>query len=134
MNKRPFWKQPQGMVLIAGGAVVLLATFWVFATSLGPSPPIVEGEVPASRFDENALIAANAERNDHTTGPDTVITANAAKPPAEEVATASSTEPPRFNPDEIAREAEAALDAAREARDAAQEAAEEAVREVTEGV
>ena len=115
MAQPPFWKQPRGMVLIAGGAVVLLATLWVFATSLGPSPPVVEGAVPANHIDENALIAANAERADQAAAARNVVADNTAKPTTEEVASVTPPpEPPRFNPDEIAREAEAAIEEARD--------------------
>ena len=116
MAQIPFWKQPRGMILIAGGAVVLLATLWVFATSLGPSPPVVEGVVPANHIDENALIAANAERADQAAAANNAVPSNAAKPATtEEVASVSTPpEPPRFNPDEIAAEAEAAIEEARE--------------------
>ena len=56
-----FWKRPRGMVVLGTGGLVLLATAWIAYSRLGTSPSN-EAFTPARRIDENALVAANAER------------------------------------------------------------------------
>ena len=110
MEQRPIWKQPQGMVLIAGGAIVLLATLWIVVTTLRPATPAVaEAPPPANHVDENALIAANAEPQNSTAA---AAPAPGAKPPEAPTAQPASAKPEssRFSPDDIAAEAQAALD------------------------
>jgi hypothetical protein len=114
MNRRPtpFWKQPRGLVVLGLGAGLLLGTAWLGFTRLGPGgSAIAEAPPPPSnRMDENALIAANAERPD-----------------------AYSAAPPQANaieaPAEIAAEAEAAIDAAEAHADKLEAQVEAAVEE-----
>jgi len=135
MNRRPtpFWKQPRGLVVLGLGAGLLLGTAWLGFTRLGPGgSAIAEAPPPPSnRMDENALIAANAERPD----------AYSAAPPQANAIEASADskpdagEPPaepresRFNPAEIAAEAEAAIDAAEAHADKLEAQVEAAVEE-----
>ena len=113
----PFWKQPRGLLLLGLGGVLAAATLWLGFTRLGPSETAsAEALPPSNRMDENALIAANAER------PDAVAPAAAAsnaiqasaegKPGAEPGETAPESGERRFNPNEIIAEAEAAIDEA----------------------
>ena len=136
MNRRPtpFWKQPRGLVVLGLGAGLLLGTAWLGFTRLGPGgSAIAEAPPPppSNRMDENALIAANAERPD----------AYAAAPPQANAIEASADSKPdageapverpesRFNPAEIAAEAEAAIDAAEAQADKLEAQAEAAVEE-----
>ena len=117
----PFWKQPTGIVLLGLGGVMLLATGWMAFSRLGPSPA-QEAYAPAKRIDENALVAANAERPGGTAAP-AAPSANAVEasaddaPPAAEPPEPASDKPDegRFDPDEILGEAERAIEEAAEA-------------------
>ena len=116
-GQAPFWKQPTGMVVLGLGGVLLLATGWIAFSRLGPSPAASEAYTPARRIDENALIAANAERARPATPP--APAANAVEASADDEAPAEPT-PPEDKPDgeltidEIVGEAEAAVDDAAE--------------------
>ena len=112
MDQRPFWKQPQGMVLIAGGAIVLIATLWIVVTTLRPTAPAVaEAPPPTNHVDENALIAANAESQNSTAAAAPAQAAKTAEAPTAQPASAKP-ESSRFSPEDIAAEAQAALDRA----------------------
>jgi len=119
MQDKPFWKTTQGMVLIAGGGVILLGTLWLFASTMRPAPATVTAAPPPSNIvDENALIAANAERPGETA---VAAAGNDAKPaePAPTATQASADKPSeRFSPDDIAAEAQRALDSAQDQVDA----------------
>ena len=139
MNRRPtpFWKQPRGLVVLGLGAGLLLGTAWLGFTRLGPGgSAIAEAPPPPSnRMDENALIAANAERPDaYAAAPPqaNAIEASAdGKLGDDEAPAAAPVERPesRFNPAEIAAEAEAAIDAAEAQADKLEAQVEAAVDE-----
>ena len=124
----PFWKQPTGIVVLGLGGVLLLATGWMAFSRLGPSPPSTEAYAPARRIDENALVAANAERPGGSAAPATP-SANSVEASAEDApAGAEAPEPAsgkpdegRFDPDEIIRDAEEAVEDAAEAVEGALE-------------
>lgn len=121
MQDKPFWKTNQGMVLIAGGGVILLGTLWLFASTMRPAPATITAAPPTSNIvDENALIAANAERPGETAA--AAAGGNEAKPaePAPTATQASADKPSdRFSPDDIAAEAQRALDDAQDQIDEA---------------
>ena len=115
MQDKPFWKTTQGMVLIAGGGVILLGTLWLFASTMRPAPPTVTAAPPQSTIvDENALIAAIAERPGETAARAAGTDAKPAEPAP--TATQASADKPseRFSPDDIAAEAQRALDSAQD--------------------
>ena len=131
MDTRPFWKQPRGMVVIGIGGALLLGTAWLGLSRLGPSSAADEAPLP-KRIDENALIAANAERPGETnaaTSSNVIQASSDAKPGADggEATSGKPEESGGFNPNEIIREAEAS---AEEAQEEAQRAIEEAQREL----
>ena len=115
-----FWKQPRGMVVLGVGGVLLLATAWIGFSRLGPSPSSGEAFAPARRIDENALVAANAERAGAAAAPApaaSAVEASAEDSPANAAApTAPAAKPGQseFNPNEIIGEAVAAIEDARQ--------------------
>ena len=123
MNRgQPFWKQPTGIVVLGLGGVMLLATGWMAFSRLGPSPSSTEAYAPAKRIDENALVAANAERPGGTapaaTPSTNAVEASADDAPAGAEAAEPASDKPdegRFDPDEILGEAERAIEEAAEA-------------------
>ena len=129
MDTRPFWKQPRGIVVLAVGGALLLGTAWLGLSRLGPSSAADEAPLP-KRIDENALIAANAERPGETNAatPANVVQASSETKPAggAEAATDKPQEG-EFNPDQIVRDAEAS---AEQAQDEARRAIEEAQRQL----
>ena len=64
-SQSSFWNRPRGRVVLGVAGVLLLATAWMAWSRLGPSPTS-QAFTPAHRIDENALIAANAERPGET--------------------------------------------------------------------
>ena len=114
-----FWKQPRGMVVLGVGGVLLLATAWIGFSRLGPSPSSGEAFAPARRIDENALVAANAERAGAAAPAPAAraVEASAEDSPANAAAPADRAAKPgqsEFNPNEIIGEAEAAIEDARQ--------------------
>jgi hypothetical protein len=114
MNQpRPFWKQPRGMFLLGLGGFVLLATGWLALSRLGGGSAGADVFDPRPRVDENALIAANAERPDQAAtapGPSAnVVEASAGgKPPAGEADAGGDKE--RTAADDIIADVDQALD------------------------
>ena len=133
MDRRSFWQRPRVLAVIGLAAGVLLATGWLVMWRLGPGAPAsAETFNPEPRMDENALIAAHAERPGAAPAPAPAPEVNAVEasakdePPVAAQAqpepappAAEKPEPNRFDPSEIAREAgEAIDDAAREIEEA----------------
>ena len=115
-----FWQRPRGLVVLGVGGVLLLATGWIAYSRLGPSPAS-QAFTPAQRIDENALVAANAERPGETASPPAVATANAveaasgAKTPPVAAAPPIGTDKPaadRSDTEQALDEAEVAIDRA----------------------
>ena len=113
------------MALLGVGAALLLATGWIALSRLGSSPAPAEPYTPRPRIDENALIAANAERPGGSAAAAPAATENAieasadgkpegAAPPAPG-ATPGKRDEDRF--DEILDDVESAVDEAGEAID-----------------
>ena len=130
----PFWKQPRGMIVLGLGGVLLLATAWLGYTRLGPAPAAsAQAPPPRPRMDENALIAAHAERPGSYAAaePANAIQASAdTKLEGDDAAAAAPGEPAepdrsRFDPNEIIADAEAAVDEAVEEVEAALEGKDE---------
>ena len=120
MEKRPAWKQPQALVLIAGGGVIALATIYLMVSTWSAPAPTATA-LPTGRVsvDENALVAANAEPKGST---DTFNAATAVpQPPTTQASSESKPDTERFNPNEIIADAQRSLDEAREQVDQAQE-------------
>ena len=118
-----FWQRPRGLVVLGVGGVLLLATGWIAYSRLGPSPASQAYTPPAGRIDENALIAANAERPGETTAAPASVAENAveaasgAKAPPVAAAPAIGSDKPEGEPTDTERaldEAEAAIDRAAE--------------------
>lgn len=134
MNRPPpsFWNRPRGRVVLAIGGVLLLATGWVAWSRLGPSPSS-QAFTPAHRIDENALIAANAERPGETTAAPAAAAANAVEA-ASGAKTPPVAAPPALGdakPDGQPSDTDRALDEAEAAIDRAADQIEEV--EVDEG-
>jgi hypothetical protein len=129
-----FWKRPRGMVVLGVGGVLLLATGWVAYSRLGPSPAS-QAFTPAHRIDENALVAANAERPGETAPAPAAAAANAVE------ATSEAKTPPVAaapaiggdKPAEELSETERALDEAEAAIDRASDQVEEDLGDVEGG-
>ena len=138
-SQTPFWKQPMGIALIGFGGALLLGTGWLAFSRLGPSPSSDVFTPSSNRIDENALIAANAERPGETAAPAETGNAiqasadNKLPAPADEAAPPVIAPPPvttappvsdkpageRFDPEQIIAEAQAAAEeAAQEVEDA----------------
>ncbi len=134
----PFWKQPRGMVVLGVGGVLLLATVWLGVGRLGPTPPVSAQAPPQQRMDENALIAANAERAGAPApaAPANVIEASAEAKPAAVDAPAAAVEPElgesRFNPSEIQAEADRLMEEAQGRADKLEAQVEESIEQAEE--
>ena len=112
MENRPAWKQPQALVLIAGGGIIALGTIYLMVSTWGAPAPTAAA-LPTGRVlvDENALVAANAEPKggaNANAAPDSVIS----PPSTTQAAAGSKTEPQRFNPNEITAEAQRIMEEA----------------------
>lgn len=113
-----FWKQPRGMVVLGVGGVLLLATGWIAYSRLGPTPASEAYTPPAHRIDENALVAANAERPGEAAAPappaadNAVEAASSDAPAAADAAPADAAKPGdgRSDLEEIIDDAGAAVD------------------------
>ena len=126
-----FWKRPRGMVVLGVGGVLLLATAWITYSRLGPSPAS-QAFTPARRIDENALIAANAERPGETAEAPAAAPGNAVEA-ASGAETRPDAPPPAVGgdkPTEETSETERALDEAEAAIDRAGEQIEDVLDEV----
>ena len=113
------------MVVLGVGGVLLLATGWMAISRLGGSSASSEAFAPARRIDENALVAANAERPGETAVPvpaaaDNAIEAASDDEPAGAAAAAGAKpEDGRSEVEEVLGEAEAAIeDAVQEVEEA----------------
>ena len=117
MEKRPAWKQPQSLVLIAGGGVIALATLYLLVTTWAAPAPTATA-LPTGRVivDENTLVAANAEPQGGTPAENVAIGGMGPIPPPATVEPAAGAKPEteRFNPNEIIAEAQRTLDESRE--------------------
>jgi hypothetical protein len=124
MEKRPAWKQPQALVLIAGGGIIALGTLYLLVSTWGAPAP-TESAPPTARVlvDENALVAANAEPKGGTDTPNAATAVP--QPTATEASSESKPDTERFNPNEIIADAQRSLDEAREQADQAQEQVED---------
>ena len=111
---RPFWKQPRGMVLLGVGGAVLLATGWLALSRFGAGPSASDAFDPRPRVDENALIAAHAERPNQAaaapTQAENAVQASADNKP-DEADPGTTSEQDGLTTDDVIAEAEEALDA-----------------------
>jgi hypothetical protein len=126
MEKRPAWKQPQALVLIAGGGIIALGTLYLMVSTWGaPAPTAAAAPTARMLTDENALVAANAEPKGGVPAEEPAINASAAFPPPPIVQdSASKSEPERFNPNEISREAQRIMEEAQQRADQVEEEVE----------
>jgi hypothetical protein len=127
------------MVVLGVGGVLLLATVWLGVGRLGPTPPVsAQAPPPKQRMDENALIAANAERASAPAqaAPANVIAASAEAKPAAGDAPGAAAEPEpgeiRFNPSEIQAEAQRLIEEARGEADKLEAQVEEGIEQAEE--
>ena len=125
MENRPAWKQPQSLVLIAGGGVLALATLYLMVSTWGAPAPTTVPLPPRATVDENALVAANAEPKGGTAAANATPNSVTAPPPTTQAASESKPATERFNPNEIVADAQRALDGAQEQVDQAQEQVED---------
>ena len=123
-----FWKRPRGMVVLGTGGLVLLATAWIAFSRLGPSPSS-QAFTPARRIDENALVAANAERPGETAAAPAAADANAVETASGDDAPGDAAVPPlgADKPADPASDAEGALEDVEAAIDEAAGEVEEAL-------